>query len=154
MQIATHAYATFAECAWARSEPSTPPGWESGFEMAERPKEGRRAAPVGRLAGERYIVDTNRQTYRQTKTDRWTDGRTGRQTDRRTDRQANRRHREAGFANTCVYICYKVPLRELPGGMAQERNPSIQHLTSCGQIRCTWRRFALSSSWWRTIKKL
>ena len=33
---------------------------------------------------------------------------------------------------------YKVPLREVPKGMAQEGNPNIQHLTVCGQIRCTW----------------
>ena len=35
------------------------------------------------------------------------------------------------------YKKYKVPLREVPKGVAQERNPSIQHLTVCGQIRCT-----------------
>ena len=33
---------------------------------------------------------------------------------------------------------YKVPLREVRSGVAQERNPSIPHLTACGQIRCTW----------------
>ena len=33
---------------------------------------------------------------------------------------------------------YKVPLREVRSGVAQERNPSIPHLTACGQIRCAW----------------
>ena len=33
---------------------------------------------------------------------------------------------------------YKVPLREVHRGVAQEQNQSIQHLTAYGQIRCTW----------------
>ena len=36
------------------------------------------------------------------------------------------------------FKAYKAPLREVPKGVAQERNPSIQHLTVCGQIKCTW----------------
>ena len=32
---------------------------------------------------------------------------------------------------------YKVPLREVPRGVAQERSPNIQHLTACGQKTCT-----------------
>ena len=37
-----------------------------------------------------------------------------------------------------IYNIYKVPLREVPKGVAQERNPNIQHLTVCRQIICTW----------------
>ena len=74
---------------------------------------------------------------------------------------------------------YKVPLREVRrGGVAQERNPSVQHLTACGQVvinrnmypvivKTTFLsavreaecgeapsrvRFALSPLWWRTVK--
>ena len=69
---------------------------------------------------------------------------------------------------------YKVPLREVPRGVAQERNPSVQHLTAwenkvnlvvvntmflsaAREAECreapSRGRFALSPSWWRSVKK-
>ena len=65
-------------------------------------------------------------------------GRPPRVSGRRPGAAGPSRKRAADRKNT-VLLCYKVLLREVPKGVAQERNPNIQHLTVCGQIRCTSR---------------
>ena len=45
---------------------------------------------------------------------------------------------EGGGGDSSIIPGTRFPSGKCLVGVAQEQNPIIQHLTPCGQIRCTW----------------